>query len=298
MKKFFSFAAICALLISCGNKDNAEVVVDNPQADNAGLVVFNTGNPQVKKGESNVLVNSINHFSNGSYVGEGVIGGALMTKAPVETKLVGRFVADAGTGTYTYTSGDLAGCTLIKQPGGSLLFTDPDGGKTNGSGTFTPGAPATDPVEVALTGAHWKLSSIDAKVKDKNISVNFNDKDGINPNDVEKVAEYINKKGAKIPMEKVAGYYIKSISLNPAPANSIIVEFEGNVKPIEGTWAPVIKSKTFSYKLNASLDGQLFDAEASGKFDFENNYQTLVLTMNAKADSGIADIIIKAKKIN
>lgn len=295
MKKFFSFAAICALLISCGNKDNAEVVVDNPQSDNAGLVVFNTGNPQVKKGESDVLVNSINHFSNGSYVGEGVIGGALMTKAPVETKLVGRFVASDGV--YTYTSGDLAGCTLTRGNGNVLEFTDPKGGKTNGSGTFTPGAPATDPVEVALTGAHWVLSSIDAKVKDKNISVNFNDKDGINPNDVEKVAEYINKKGAKIPMDKVQGYYIKSISLNPAPANSVIVEFTGK-DAIEGTWAPVIKSKTFSYKLNASLDGQLFDAEASGKFDFENNYQTLVLTMNAKADSGIADIIIKAKKIN
>ncbi|MBR4775596.1 MAG: hypothetical protein IK008_05825 [Bacteroidales bacterium] len=291
MKKFFSFAAICALLISCGNKNNAEVVVDNPQKDNSGLVVFNTGNPQVEVGDSKkVTLNSINHFPNGSYVGEGV-----QTKV-VGEKVVGRFVASDGV--YQYTSGELAGCTLTRGNGGALEFTDPKGGKTSGNGTFTPGAPASDPVEVALTGAHWKLSSIEAKVKDKNIKVNFNDKDGINPNDVEKVAEYINKKGANIPMDKVKGYYIKSISLNPAPANSIIVEFEGNVKAIEGTWAPLIKSKTFSYQLNASLDGQLFDAEASGSFDFEDNYQTLVLTMNAKSDSGIADIIIKAKKIN
>lgn len=296
MKKFFSFAAICALLISCGNKDNAEVVVDNPQADDAGLVVLTSNKPNVNVGESVVQINSINHFSNGSYVAEGWIGGALMTKGAIEKTIVGRFIASEGV--YTYKSGDLAGCVLTRLPDNVFEFKNNNGGKTSGGGTFTPSAPVTDPVEVALTGAHWKLSSIDAKVKDKNILVNFNDKDGINPNDVEKVAEYINKKGAKIPMEKVQGYYIKSISLNPAPANSIIVEFEGNVKAIEGTWTPNIKGKTFEYKLNANLDGQLFDAEASGKFDFENNYKTLVLTMNAKSDSGIADIIIKAKKIN
>lgn len=298
MKKFFSFAAICALLISCGNKDHADVVVDNPQADNAGNVVFNTGNPKIQVGGSNVTVNSINHFANGSYVAEGFVGAPLMTKGAVEQKLVGRFLGDAVSGTYTYTSGDLSGCSLVKQPGGGLVFTDAKGGKTSGSGSFTPGTPATDPIEVALTGAHWKLTSIDAKVKDKNVKVNFNDKDGINPNDVEKVAEYINKKGADIPMEKVRGYYIKSISLNPAPANSVIVEFENGVKAIEGSWLPNIKAKTFSYSLNASLDGQLFDAEASGKFDFESNNSILVLTMTAKSDSGLADIIIRAKKIN
>lgn len=298
MKKIFSFAAICALLVSCGGNNNADVVVDNPQGDNAGQVAFNTNNPNLNAGGKDLQLNNIQHFGNGHYMGEGIpVGGAMSpTKGSLVQKITGRYTA--ADLKYEYLDGDLAGCTLILDKDNVFKFKNRNGNESSGNSTFTPAVTPTDIKLKALTGAHWKLSSIEAKVKGKNLKLKIN---GVgnspDPNNVEKVAKYLNENGANIPLDKVTGYVIKSISLNVSPVNSIIVEFENGMKSIEGSWNPDTKNMTFSYVLNANLDGKLFDAEATGAFSFEDNYNTLVVNVDAKAASDMAEITIKAKKI-
>lgn len=290
MKKLFSFAAVLAVLVACNNgKNEPAPVKDNPQAEYAGTVTFEGTKPVVNNGGDAVSINSLTHFPNGDYAATGFVTGPAQTKSALVKRLVGRFTVSSGV--YKY-SGDLNGATLTIE-GGKVAFKI---GNITGSGDFVPSTPNSNPITNALCAAHWKLSYIEAKVKDKNVSVIITDKDGINPNDVEKVAEYINKKGADIPMDKVRGYYIKSIGLSVDPS-TIIVEFENGKPTIEGEWSPNVLAKSFTYSLNAELDGQLFDGEASGTFDFADNYNTLIIKMTAKNSSGLADIIIKAKKI-
>lgn len=286
MKKIFSFAAICALLVACNGNKGDEPVVDFPQGNNAGKASFALESQPFVNGNK---ISSIDHYGNGSYKGVGYASAPLQTKGVAEKTFIGRFTVTGDV--YSYT-GDLKGGSMVKQPGGVVSFTGTDGNKSNGN--FSGFTIPSDPSSAILCGAHWKLSSIKATLKGKNVSLNFNDKSGINPNDVEKVAEEINAKGGEIPMDKVSGYYIKAISLNVSP-DVVIVEFT-NKPSIEGTWKPV--NKTFTYSLNADLDGKLFDADAAGTFDFEDNNNTLVLTMNAKASSSLeGTITIKAKRI-
>lgn len=289
MKKIFSFAAICALLVACNGNKGDEPVVEFPQGNNAGKVSFSLESQPVVNGSK---IASIDHFGNGSYVAYGYEFTPLQTKGAAQKTFIGRFTVTGDV--YSYT-GDLKGGSMVKQPGGVVSFTGTDGNKVSGS--FSGYTIPSNAVEKALCGAHWKLSSIKAQLKGKNVSLNFNDKSGINPNDVENVAKEINRKGGDIPMDKVTGYYIKAISLNLNP-NKVIVEF--TQKPaMEGVWTPVLTTKSFTYQLNANLDGKLFDAEASGTFALEDNDNTLVLTMTAKSGSDLeGEITIKAKKIN
>lgn len=307
MKKIISFAAICALLISCGgnNKNDAVVVRDYPQEEHSGKVVFDEDKPILPApGENNKKfeVQTIDHYANGDYRSTGVLHDQSLSVALMKSDLsvsVGRFTVSSD-GFFSYSGGVLDKARILFHEGGNFEFRDPDGNTYNGNGSVvTPADNPTDSKIKALAGAHWILTDIEATVKGKNITVNFTDKDGINPNDVEKVAEYINKKGASIDLEKVAGYYIKSISLNVSPSKTIIVEFLNGKKAIEGTWAPVLTTNpmTFSYSFNAELDGKLFDAEASGSFEFGSDYKTIVVKVNAKAAAEVADIVIKAKKI-
>lgn len=301
MKKILSIAAVCALLVACNGKNNVdEPVVDYPQQENAGAVVFTANNPQVNVGDQSARLEKINHYANGIYEADAAMGVANPPQVGKRNlsvqKLIGRFVASAGS--YSYTSGPLVGGTLTKMGDGSFNFNF--GNKSgSASGTFTPNPKPTDPVASALCGAHWKLSSIVGKVKSKNIKLSYNDLRGINPNNVEAVAQDINTLAGEeiIPMKKVSGYVIKAISLNLNP-NKVIVEFEDGKDPIEGTWDAGLVAKSFSYNLNADLDGQLFDADGSGSFDFADNNNTLIITMTVKSSSDIADIIIKAKKVN
>ena len=294
MKKILSFAAVVEAFVACNGNSPEAPVVDYPQKDNAGVVEFPANKPQLKLGEKTFLVSRIDHFANGIYEGVGyedIIATVGKRKSSVNT-FIGRY--EAKDGVYSYTSGEFKGGKLIKKADDKFDFSF---GSESGSvsGSFTPATTPSNPAVSALCAAHWKLTYIEAKVKDKNVSVNFTDQSGINPNDVEKVAEYINKKGASIPMDKVEGYYIKAISLSET---KVVVEFENGKPSIIGTWKPVLAAQTFSYVLDAELDGELFDAEGSGKFELANNNSTLILTMTAKNDSGLADIIIKAKKVN
>ena len=292
MKKIFFFAAISALLVSCGGKNNADVIEEYPEGNNSGVVVF-TEKPAVPLSqESDLLLGSLDLMGNSTYLGKGTES----FKSAAVRVVVGRYNTSSD-GTYNFTTGPLAGGKLVKK-GNSFKFTF--GSKEiTGSGSFTPSSTPSDPIVKALCGAHWKLSFIEAKLKDKNASVTFSDNGhSIDPNNVEKVSEYINEKAGKelIPMSKVAGYEIAAISLSANPYK-ICVEFKNGKDPFEGTWTPVT-SKTFTYSLNdVVLDGELFSAEASGSFDFEDNNNTLVIKMAAKSTSGLADIIIKAKKI-
>lgn len=291
MKKILAFATILAVLVACNGK-NDPIVKDNVQAENAGTVVFAAGNqPVVNKDGNSVLLSRINHFPNGDFVANGTVSGPAQTKNSLMKNLVGHF--SVSDGVYTY-SGDLSGATLTKKEGKVVFSKD---GVTK-DGNFTPSTLPSDATLKALSGAHWKLSYIEGKLKNKDVSVNFTDKDGINPNDVESMAKYLNGKGADIPMSKVEGCYIKSISLNVNP-NAIIIEFVDPQKaPLEGAWTPDLLKKSFTYSLSAELDGKLFDGEASGTFELADNNNTLIIKMSAKASSDLAgDITIKAKKI-
>ena len=301
MKKILSFAAFCALLVSCGG-NNAETTIQNfPEQKVAGKTEFvENQEPELplQDYETNIIVTSIEHMGNGTYLAEGYE----TAKALHRIVVTGRFSSeiDGSTTTIKYLTGPLAGITLVKE-NSSYHFTY-SGGDVTAPGTFTPTPTPTDPVLAALCGARWKFSYIEAKVPSHNVSLSFNadSPNSINPNDVEKIAQYINEKAESevIPMKSVSGYYVKSISLSPAePDYTICVEFENGKEPVKGSWTPTIKEKTFEYHLDQELDGKLFEADANGTFDFENNYNTLVLKMTAKAEAEVADIIIKAKKI-
>ena len=291
MKKIFSFAAIIALLVSCNGKNDPAVIDNLPQQENAGKLVFTSGQPQV----SSLKVNSINHYANGTYEADAWIVNPARTKGSAETKTVGRFVASDGV--YQYEGGGLDGCSLTWKSGGVIEFTNKDKVTSTGNGNFNPFTPPTNPTEIALVGAHWKLSSIVGKISGKDIKISYNDQRGINPNDVENVAKDINAIAEKelIPMKDVQGYYIKAISLNLNP-NKIIVEFTAK-DPYEGNWTPDLKGNAFSYQLNAKLDNELFSADAQGTYELANNNNTLILTMTAKNESGLANIVITCKKI-
>lgn len=296
MKKILSFAAVCALLISCGGKNNADAPIqDFSEGESAGGALFNEEKPTLPlTSQTGLKLDSMELQGNETYLGIG----EETVKGSKTIAVTGRF-STSQDGTINFTTGPLAGGKLIRN--GNLFKFIFGTQEIVVNGTFTPTPVPTDPILVALCGAHWKFSSIKVTAPKYGIDVSFSDNGhSIDPNDIEAIAQYVNEKADKevIPMSKVSGYKVKAISLSPAPKNTVCVEFENNVDPIYGTWDPsAIKSGNFSYHMAATLDGQLFSADANGTFSLENNNNILVLNLAAKSGSDIANLVIKAKKI-
>lgn len=298
MKKAFYFAAACLMAIACGNKNNADVP-EPPYAEAAGQIILEdaVSLPVPLADEEEFHLKEVYFFSNDSYLGKGYVPLKnpqvnAMTKGSltVERNVYGHYTMKDKV--YTFKDGDIKNIKLEIKDNGKFIISE--GSKqTEVKGTFTPTTPPSTPDEKAIC-AKWKISEIVAKIPSRSIDVNFTDKQGINPNDVEAIANYINGKVAgTIDMKKVEGYYISEISLSQ---DKVAVEFTTK-KAIGGDWKPNLSTRTFSYTLDTTLDGKLFQGSATGSFDFKDGGNTLVITINAKAGSDAANIVITAKRV-
>lgn len=298
MKKAFYFAAACLMAIACGNKNNADVP-EPPYVEAAGQIILEDEVflPLPLSDEEEFHLKEVYFFSNDSYLGKGYVPlnnpqANAMTKGSltVERNVYGHYTMKDKV--YTFKDGDIKNIKLEIKDNNKFIISE--GSKqTEVKGTFTPATPPSTPDEKAIC-AKWKISEIVAKIPSKSIDVNFTDKQGINPNDVEAIANYINGKAPQtIDMKKVEGYYISEISLSQT---KVAVEF--TTKPaIGGDWKPNLSTRTFSYTLDTTLDGKLFQGSATGSFDFKDGGNTLVITINAKAGSDSANIVITAKRV-
>ena len=298
MKKAFYFAAACLMAIACGNKNNADVP-EPPYAEAAGQIILEDEVllPAPLADEEEFHLKEVYFFSNDSYLGKGYVPLKnpqvnAMTKGSltVERNVYGHYTMKDKV--YTFKDGDIKNIKLEIKDNGKFIISE--GSKqTEVKGTFTPTTPPSTPDEKAIS-AKWKISEIVATIPSRSIDVNFTDKQGINPNDVEAIANYINGKAPQtIDMKKVEGYYISEISLSQT---KVAIEF--TTKPaIGGDWKPNLSTRTFSYTLDTTVDGKLFQGSATGSFDFKDGGNTLVITINAKAGSESANITITAKRV-
>lgn len=299
MKKAFYFAAACLMAIACGNKNNADVP-EPPYAEAAGEIKLEDDvlPPILLDDEEEFYLKEVYFFANNSYLGKGNVPlknpqvnamtkGSLM----VERNVYGHYSMKDKV--YTFKDGDIKNFKLEIKDNKNFIVTEGNSTPIEVKGTFTPTTPPSTPDEKAIC-AKWKISEIVAKIPSKSIDVNFTDKQGINPNDVEAIANYINGKAPQtINMKDVEGYYISEISLSQT---KVAVEFTTK-KAIGGDWKPNLSTRTFSYTLDTTLDGKLFQGSATGSFDFKDGGNTLVITINAKAGSDSANIVITAKRV-
>lgn len=288
MKKILLAAAAALAVISCGNKGGVEIAPAR-QESNAGVIKV-TGKPveaSLKSGVK-IQIQKIEFMREGEYVGQGVE----VAKATGDTHYF--------SGTFTKVGddfqlgGDFSG--KINVNGNKITFSLTGEEPTTTDGGFTQTPPPTDPTEQALF-VNWKISMLEVIIDKPSVKHKFTGADASN---LGAIAKYINdnQSEVKLDLDLFNQYVISTISLSQAPEKTIKVSFaDPKVEPIVGTWSGLnLTQQSFTYKLDAQLDGQLFTAEASGSFAFSNDYKTVTITLNVKSDDMNGKISITANK--
>ena len=309
MKKFFSLAALCALIVSCNNSGaNEDAIPVLPNEEHAIEIIVDEGQavnstPIVEKDEQSVELKKLELLPNGSWVAEGQV--KLFAGAPIRPYGTPKPVIL--TGLYTFANdiytliGDIQATIKIREDG--KMEFQVKGGSLVISGCSHNPIHVNSDNERALF-RKWRITSIRGKAK--GASFGYSDNKEPNPNDIPAVIADIKIMAPEVDFseaeEKVAGYYLDYISLSPN--KTIFVKFSSTKYGIEkesikGSLPELdLKNNTFSYKFDKELDGKLFEGEAKGSYSFENHNKNLVIKINAKAGNEIAEVTIKAKRID
>jgi len=285
MKKILFAAAIAALAISCGKK--APEIAPAKQEAHAGTVEI-TGTPIQTQLKSGVHVNitQIEFMRDGVYIGQGYED--VKAETPIHY-FSGTFTVN---GEEFILSGDFS--CKIKVNGKDITFTLP-GSEVTSSGTFTETPPPTTDIEKALF-VNWKISQLEVAIDRPSISHKFT---GAQASNMGTIAEFVNanQKQVELDVETFQKYVISTISLS---SKSVVINFtDPQIEPITGKWLGSgisITNQTFKYKLNAEMDGKLFEAEASGSFTFSSDFNTVTITLNVESNEMNGKIIITATK--
>lgn len=288
MKKILIAAVAALAAISCGNgsKNNAEVPAAKQEA-NAGVVNI-TGTPvetNLKSGVQ-IQIQKIEFMREGEYVGTGI------------EVLKGTAPTHYFSGTYTksgdvfHLSGDFNGTVTVN--GNQITFDPSDGDPTTTEGGFTQTPAPTNPLEQALF-VNWKISVLEAVIERPSVKHKFTGKDA---SDLGAIAAFINANQSQVvlDMDVYSKYVISTISLSPAPEKTVKVSFaDPQIEPIVGTWSGLdLTKQSFSYKLDADVDGTLFTAEANGSFAFSADFNTVTITLNVTSEEMSGKIVITA----
>lgn len=289
MKKILFVAAIAAAAISCGNNKTAPEVPAAKQEAHAGVVEI-TGTPvetRLQSGSS-ICIQKIEFMRDGQYVGQGY------------ENLKGDVPTHYFSGTYTvngeefHLTGDFS--CKIKVNGQEITFTLPSSSDPIvSSGSFTETPPPTTDAEKALF-VNWKLTKLEVLIEKPSVKHKFSGEDA---SKLGVIADFINKNQSEVELdlETFNKYVISTISLSP---KSVVVNFTNPaIEPIVGTWLGSgidITKQTFKYKLDAEMDGKLFNAEATGSFAFDSSFTTVTITLNVESNEMNGKIVITAAK--
>lgn len=287
MKKILYSVAAALAVVACGGKNNVEVPAAKQEAH--ACVVEVTGTPVETRLPSGytIAIQKIEFMRDGYYLGQGIE--ILKSDASVHYF----------SGTYTvsgeeyHLSGDFSGNVKIEDT--NLTFKPAGEDPVVTSGTHTVTTPPTNPVEQALF-VNWKIKSLEAVIDRPAVKHKFI---GSDASDLGAIASYINEKQSQVQLdlETFSKYIISTICLSP---NSVMVNFtDQTIEPIIGNWQGSgidITTQTFKYKLNAELDGKLFQTEASGSFAFNSDFTTVTITLEVESEDLSGKIIITADK--
>lgn len=281
MKKvFFAVALALPVLFACGNKTVKDDPIVSPKlADYAvdlklekavaiPLPLSGTKEP--------VQVTDINFFRGGRY---------MFTGTKVESKANDSILYFSGTYTTadgkTYTcSGDFSG--NVDLSGATLTIN----GETVNVNVTKPSVTAGSMEDFIFRS--WKVSVIELALDSPNIKQRITCSGNSNVSEAVKVANQASP--GLLDADKLAGYDVKEISLNPG---KIMVSFTG-----QPTYAGSLNASatSFSYNFTETFTGNFINGNASGTLQKDGN--NLVATLNVKTDKLTGKMIITLAQAN
>lgn len=274
MKKLLILAlATLPVLFACNKSDSQSGFASTPKFDkNSAKIVISTPIQVTTKGNQTVSLREINFLRSGRYVAEA----EMFTKADAETViLAGTYVME---GENYKVSGDLN--TVISTTSNSITIGGTTSNATVTHSNITPGSTQD---KISRT---WKLDFMLLSFDKMGANVRF---DSIN-----KAVDRIKATdGVNLTSDietSLRNHEIGEISIDNG---EICVTFQ-NAQPYKGAFN--VSGNSFSYDFSGVMDGNLFNAKASGSIEFSDGQAIVSLTLNSDIQglgNGSAKIYLK-----
>lgn len=299
MKSLLKIAALAALLLplSCNNKTQPEdkgetlppsTLTKPAEADHACVITVPKDEAplvELRDEAYGILLRWINAPS-GRYIAEFELVEDKATKGDAKIERL--------TGTYKYEngeykcSGDFEGS--IKFENNQLTVSPEDEEPVTVPATQTPTQPTTENESNACRT--WTITKIDLNLDKPAISHPFPD-NTYKANSPKDIATYLKNHDVKVDPSKLEGYDIQEITLYPAPANQVQVNFSGKDSYF-GSFT--ISGNTLNYDLREFIKQDLFSGTANCELTFTGNNCLAKVTVKTESLSGSATITLSEKK--